>query len=117
MLGCASYPRARIDSSIDLLYQWRRASEAAAPQPDNATVSLYRSALRSTISGHCSLLPSESALAQWRFSRCDTAATVVASMARWYLEPDAAEVGLPQTVLGGKILFSQLPPTCWPLER
>ena len=70
--------------------------------------------IRSTVAGQCTLIPSDSQLAQWRFRRCEVSPTIVASMSRWYLEPDAPYLGVPVTVLAGKVHYAQTPPACWP---
>jgi hypothetical protein len=88
------------------------ASGAVGGGPSNPSVSFYQQVLRRTLGSHCSLLPHDSALAQWRLQRCGTVPAVVQSMARFYLETDAPQLALPVTVLDGRLKYLDLPEGC-----
>jgi hypothetical protein len=95
-------------SSVDVRYRLQRLEQAAPLHPESPSVAVYQRALRGTVGATCSLAPSDSAAAQWRFSRCGHFAAVQA-MARFMMEPDAAKVLGEVTVLDGAVRFVDLP--------
>src|SRR5262249_9359946 len=99
-------------SSIDALYRWRRVDALPMTDPGSASVGLYRGLLRASFGGRCSLLPSDSELAQWRFRRCEPIAAVSQTMARTLLEPSAPSLGMPLTIIDGQVRYIDVPRGC-----
>ena len=115
--GCATPRSAPVVSGVDLTYRLRRqrsamSGPAGAAAPASSSVRFYQRVLHRGLGSHCSLAPSDSALAQWRFRRCGPFPAIAQSMARFYLEPDAATLALPVVNLEGRLRHVDLPDSC-----
>lgn len=119
--GCATPRSAPVVSGVDLSYRLRRqrsavsgpaAGPAGAAAAASSSVRFYQRVLHRGLGSHCSLAPSDSALAQWRFRRCGAFPAIAQSMARFYLEPDAATLALPVVNLEGRLRHVDLPDSC-----
>jgi hypothetical protein len=76
------------------------------------SVGFYQKVLGKTLGSHCSFYPSDSAWNQKLHQNCGSGVAIFRSMARFYLEPDAATLGLPLISKRERIYFADLPQNC-----
>lgn len=77
----------------------------------SAGVSFYQKVLRQTLGSNCDLYPHDSYYAQINFKNCSKAKSILKSMSRFYMEPDAPTIGLP-ILLKNKVYYVDMPTNC-----
>jgi putative component of membrane protein insertase Oxa1/YidC/SpoIIIJ protein YidD len=77
----------------------------------SSSVSFYQKVLRQTLGSNCDLYPHDSKYAQINFTRCNKTKSILKSMHRFYMEPDASTVGL-DIILKNKVYYVDMPTNC-----
>lgn len=80
-----------IASQIDHRFQWRR-EETKLTRTASPGVKFYQKVLSQTLGSECRWLPSDSQYAQRLAGKCGGLKAIPLSMARFMLEPEAAQI-------------------------
>jgi putative component of membrane protein insertase Oxa1/YidC/SpoIIIJ protein YidD len=111
--GCTSVPSLELASGIDAHFEFDKIKESlAGTAAASPGVEVYRSSFGRILGSHCQYFPSDSTYHLERSRRCGALNSTAQSMARFFLEPDAATMGLPIIVDNESVSYKDLPNDC-----
>jgi len=114
--GCSQVPlKTPIRSGIDTRFKIQKLNDFSQGTTSSG-VSFYQTVLSQTLGSHCKMMPSDSRYSQMLTKRCGSVESIYRSMARFYFEPSAGELGTTitraRTGETNEIYFEDLPDSC-----
>ncbi len=104
--------KAKIVSGIDQKFKLSKLTKSSKRKSSkSSSVSFYQKILRQTLGSSCDLYPHDSYYAQINFTRCSKGRSILKSMHRFYMEPDASTIGS-DIILKNKVYYVDMPTNC-----